>query len=144
MILLSVLANFAIAVPLSRDHLAREVRQYQYYPDYNYQYIPDYNYQYDGQNGQYDQIQQEIYDICDDRAFQDMNLMQMLKHFTNQGSGNIRNGQPPNGQPPNGQPPNGQPSNGRPPNGQPPNGGLQNGRPYRPPYGPPPNRPRNS
>merc|ERR1711990_645064 len=99
---------------------------YTTYPQYG-------KYQYDGQNGQSIQNQQEIYDICDDRSmnFQDKNLMQMLKHFVNQGSANTRNGQPPNGQPPNGRPPNGQPPNGRPQNGRPPNG-----RPY--------GRPRNS
>ena len=147
-----VLANFATAVPLSRDHLAREVRQYQYYPDYNYQqygngYTTYSQYGQYGQNGQYNQNQQEIYDICDDRSmnFQDKNLMQMLQQILNQGSANIRNGQPSNGQPPNGQPPNGQPPNGRPPNGRPPNGRPPNGRPPygRPPYGLPPNRPRN-
>ena len=64
-----VLANFAAAVPLSRDQLTREVRQYQYYPDYNYQQYgngyttyPQYGqYQYDGQNGQSIQNQQEIF-----------------------------------------------------------------------------------
>ena len=101
------MANFATAVPFSRDQLARDVRQYQYYPNYNYQqygngYYPQYGqYQYDGQN------QQGIYDICDDRAFQDKNLMQLLSHLIPF----LNPQQPPNRPLPNRPPPNVRPTN---------------------------------
>ena len=140
------MANFATAVPFSRNQLARDVRQYQYYPNYNYQQYgngyptyPQYGeYQYDGQNGQSIQNQHEIYDICDDRSmnFEDKNIMQMLKHILkgNPLNGNLFNGNPPGiicaGQFCPGSPNfwNGpqsgsiQPANGRPPNGRPRNG----------------------
>ena len=81
------MANFATAIPLSRAELVREERQYQYYPTNDYQQYgngyaahPQYGqYPYDGQNGQYNQNQQEIFDICADRAmnFQNKNLSQL-------------------------------------------------------------------
>ena len=87
------MTNFAIAIPLSQGELVREERQYQYYPANDYQQYgngyaayPQYGqYPNDGQNGQYNQNQQEIFDICTDRAmnFQNKNLSQLGQIIAN-------------------------------------------------------------